>query len=195
MIFVCRFSWCPLEQTFCRVHPVLIQVDEQSTDEGIPPQMCHQIVGLLLGKSINQCNHVPSIYFCFHYSQRKTALPRFTSMSVLHWWPTSPDRLEQRKIFRYANLHRTYVCFKASWHWCGSMHSHSLPPSLSPSPPPPPAGHHGVHSEPPYGTVDQWRRWTAISRGLQTQIHVCWCPRPLNGHQKQYIMYHFFCTQ
>ena len=29
-------------------------MDEQPTDEGIPPTMCHQIVGLLLSKSVDQ---------------------------------------------------------------------------------------------------------------------------------------------
>ena len=46
-----RFSRCPPEQTLCGVHPVRLQVDEQPADEGIPPQMCHQIVGLLLSKA------------------------------------------------------------------------------------------------------------------------------------------------
>ena len=46
-----RFSRCPPEQTLCGVHPVRLQVDEQPADEGIPPQMRHQIVGLLLSKA------------------------------------------------------------------------------------------------------------------------------------------------
>ena len=54
-----RFSGRSLESPLGGVHPVCLQVDEQSPNEGIPLKMRHQAVGLVLGEYIITVTSLP----------------------------------------------------------------------------------------------------------------------------------------